>query len=590
MISAGKTLARPPGSGAFTCCMRDHKMKNLDGTERGIPCDKLKIGQLTWTMLQSKLSFMLGDDQMAEYRMWLALIPRFMQGLPNAEAALKACRSSRLDASAAEDAAKDFLSTYHFKTPKDEEGLGESGLSPLGHAVMVGAVEVAAELMKQGANVNCKLRTFNATIAADVGMNVLHLAVSICPARNEEMIAVLLHFGADANASSKSGATPLMGGVMYHNVAGVEALLEGARDTIDLDRGFGINGATALGICAYTGTPELCEILVKAGANRTQINDHGGTKLHDACQNVETTKPMLDLLWHDGELDINSAMRPRTIFWHLVDGYFQIGVKRGLTTQSLLALDIAHDRGSTPLHQAAKNGLIHVTQWLLDHGAHKSLRIRNHMGATPLDVTRIFGPYPAIEAMLGAAMLDRQFDTQFAIRRGSLLRKQAGSAIDPEHDGNDAPDESRRTEPTLVIESITNGESVSTGGNAALEQDGTHTLPSVATTVAASGNIQVQAPKADSFPVADFGAALTMLSSGVEARFDEQAATQAKNERIIEARFDEQALQLGALQTENAQLRVQNTAIMAKLDVLLRGTTTTTTPTDVGHIAPHGGI
>ena len=211
MISAGKTLARPPGSGAFTCCMRDHKMKNLDGTERGIPCDKLKIGQLTWTMLQSKLSFMLGDDQMAEYRMWLALIPRFMQGLPNAEAALKACRSSRLDASAAEDAAKDFLSTYHFKTPKDEEGLGESGLSPLGHAVMVGAVEVAAELMKQGANVNCKLRTFNATIAADVGMNVLHLAVSICPARNEEMIAVLLHFGADANASSKSGATPLMG-------------------------------------------------------------------------------------------------------------------------------------------------------------------------------------------------------------------------------------------------------------------------------------------------------------------------------------------------------------------------------------------
>ena len=574
--------------------MRDHKMKNPDGTERGIPCDKVKIDQLSWAMLQSKLSYMLGDDQIAQYRLWLALVPRFMQGLPDNGAALKAGRScdssSRLDAAEAEDAVKDFLSTYHFRTAKEEEGRGESGLSPLMHAGMVGNVEVAEELINQGADVHCKLRKFNAMTGADAGMTGLHFAVCLCPARHVEMIAMLLRAGADANAPSKADGTPLIAGVMYHNMPGVRALLQCAKDTIDLEKGIGINNATALGIAAYMGSPNLCEIIIEAGADLAHTHDHGGTKLHDAPCNAATTRQMLDLLWNNGELDVNAVQRSRTVFWKLIDVYFIMVVNFGLMIKSQFVMDMAHTVDATPLHGAAKHGLLDVAEWLLNHGAHKSLHIRDKMGATPLDVARIFGPYPAIEAKLGAAMLNRQFDTQFAIRRGSLLRKQAGSAIDPEHDGNDAPDESRRTEPTLVIESITNGESVSTGGNAALEQDGTHTLPSVATTVAASGNIQVQAPKADSFPVADFGAALTMLSSGVEARFDEQAATQAKNERIIEARFDEQALQLGALQTENAQLRVQNTAIMAKLDVLLRGTTTTTTPTDVGHIAPHGGI
>ena len=112
-------------------------------------------------------------------------------------------------------------------------------------------------------------------------------------------------------------------------------------------------------------------------------------------------------------------------------------------------------------------GLIDVAEWLLGHGAHKSLHIRNTMGATPLDVARIFGPYPAIEAMLGAAMLNRQFDTQFAIRRGSLLRKQAGGAIDPEVDDDSPSDENRAPEPTPV-ETIADSKSVSSGneGNA----------------------------------------------------------------------------------------------------------------------------
>ena len=43
MIAPIKTLARPPGMGEFTCCVRNHRMKNEDdGSERRIPCDKVK--------------------------------------------------------------------------------------------------------------------------------------------------------------------------------------------------------------------------------------------------------------------------------------------------------------------------------------------------------------------------------------------------------------------------------------------------------------------------------------------------------------------------------------------------------------------
>ena len=214
------------------------------------------------------------------------------------------------------------------------------------------------------------------------------------------------------------------------------------------------------------------------------------------------------------------------------------------------------------------------------------------MGATPLDVARIFGPYPAIEAKLGAALLNRQFDTHFAIRRGSLLRKQAEGAIESEDTEGDAlsPDENRAAESTTLVEPIKKDENASLGGDVTVENQGavgTRTLPSVA----AGEKVQTII---DISTATDLSAALTMLSSGVEARFDEQAARSDEQAarfdeqttilavrfdeqtNLFSARFDEQATRsdeqaarsdaqttrLDALQSENA-------AITAKLDVLL---------------------
>ena len=299
--------------------------------------------------------------------------------------------------------------------------------------------------------------------------------------------------------------------------------MECAKEPLDLERGVNMNNAAAFGLAAYAGTPELCEVLITAGVSRMHVQFSGGTKLHDACQNVATTKPMLENIWSNGELDINAVQQPRTVFFRLVFSYFQMGMKCGLITKSQFVMDMAYAAGNTPLHYSAMHGLIDVTEWLLQHGAHKSLRIRNQIGATPLDVARIFGPYPAVEAKLGAAMLNHQFDTQFAIRRGSLLRKQAGGAIEPEDGGDDTPSpgESRPAEPTFV-QPIKNDESVRTGDDATTVEQGdvgTHTLPPVVT----SGNVET--PTIDSSTATDLG--------NVDTRFDEQASVQAKIEQIM---------------------------------------------------------
>ena len=81
--------------------------------------------------------------------------------------------------------------------------------------------------------------------------------------------------------------------------------------------------------------------------------------------------------------------------------------------------------GSTSLHFAARQGNMKLVRWLLQNGAHASLNIKNKLGCRPLDLARIFGPYPEVEAQLGVVMLDKHFQMRFALRQGRRL-------LDPE--------------------------------------------------------------------------------------------------------------------------------------------------------------
>lgn len=45
-------------------------------------------------------------------------------------------------------------------------------------------------------------------------------------------------------------------------------------------------------------------------------------------------------------------------------------------------------RGGTALHEASLKGNALAVRWLLAHGAHRSLYVRNRLGYRPLEVSR----------------------------------------------------------------------------------------------------------------------------------------------------------------------------------------------------------
>mmetsp|Transcript_35470 Transcript_35470/g.82136 ORF Transcript_35470/g.82136 Transcript_35470/m.82136 type:complete len:779 (-) Transcript_35470:104-2440(-) len=418
MISPTTIMARPPGGGELTCCARNHKIRNLDATTRKIPCDRAKIGPVVWTLLKSKLEYVGRPDgdggSLEMYRIWTSLMPHLMRNLPVPDEYRSYVPST----------VEEFLRLYRFETANDEEGKEESGLSPLFMAAFSGNVKVARVLVAEHkANASVQARDQNTILGLDVGCTPLHGCTAFAATGHEEMITLLLNSGADLNAQSKLGITPLAGASILQNPEGSQALLgEIAAKNFDLETGrLVVNNATPLSVAAYLGTTEFVEALVKAGADRTALSDHGSTMLHSACQNPEADHRMLDLLFGtDSKIDVNAVYRPLTRKWYGIDILFETMARCG--DRSAFTMDMAHTRGSTALHVAAVHGQSHLVEWLLQHGAKDSLSIKNKMGATPLEMARIFGPHPEIENLLSAALLEADFVSKYKVRDGRSVR------------------------------------------------------------------------------------------------------------------------------------------------------------------------
>jgi hypothetical protein len=310
-------------------------------------------------MLSCKVEHLRTENRIDEFRRWQALVPHLMQGLltPNA---------AELPPASVDQ----FLQSFSFE--RANEG-GTTGFYPLTAAAASGNVRVARELIDvHKVDVNMATTAFHTTIGIDEGGTPLHFATAACPPEHmEEMVAVLLGAGADPNRGSKSGATPLIWAVMYQNLVGVKALIKHAKDRLNLEIRVAVNNSPALGFAVFVSTPE---ILISANI---------------------------------GKVDVNRVQRPLTFKWRLIFALAKTVYKHNLAGKSDLIMGLAHSRGSTALHQAALSGHASIAESLLKNGAHESLTVRNQMGCTPIDVARIFGPHPEVEARLGAALLEQ---------------------------------------------------------------------------------------------------------------------------------------------------------------------------------------
>ena len=324
-------------------------MGDAHGVEKTIPCewhkcggrigtsptliysppsgDKDKIGNVMFQMLEKKREHYLGSGDLLAFRLWTALTNSVMQGLTHNHAQ---------DASSS---AQEFLALYRFESAQDEENRG-SGYTPLVFASMSGNLPVVRELIEsRRVDVRARVRVDLHDLGAEKGMDALAFAAGACAQRHvHDIVAALLAAGADPNAASVNGSTPLMAAIGYQNLGGVSALL--ACDKVDLEKGLTINRASPLNVAGFVSTYEILKALIGAGANTAHKHDNGGFVFGDICQNVAAQPEWLSYvsaaIGPGGGRDLNIQTRARTTKWRFINLVFRTILRLGISRSDLV--------------------------------------------------------------------------------------------------------------------------------------------------------------------------------------------------------------------------------------------------------------
>lgn len=248
------------------------------------------------------------------------------------------------------------------ENPSLLETTDDDGMTPLNRAVLSGRSDVAAELIRRGANINtgdvdnsqplhCVAINGDTAIAAMLlsrGVDIdvrdnndltpLHFASSY---RNLEMVTYLLEHGADVNAQTSQGLAPIFYAAYSNNLELAELLIEHGAD---VNKSFE-DGYTPLHNAAYRGASEVFDYLVEHGADINATDNEGASVLH-------------------------SALGPNS--YDIAKKLLELGLDANITT----------DANTTPLHYLGWQGTVETAELLLEHGA--DINARNDNGGTPL--------------------------------------------------------------------------------------------------------------------------------------------------------------------------------------------------------------
>ena len=142
------------------------------------------------------------------------------------------------------------------------------GYTPLHYAARHGQVSVASVLIAAGADVNAK---------SDNGSTPLHQAAS----RSASAASILIAAGADVNAKNNNGFTPLHWALSNdHESASAVSILIAAGADVNAKSD---NGSTPLHQAAIRDRASPISILTAAGADVNAKNNNGSTPLHQAA-------------------------------------------------------------------------------------------------------------------------------------------------------------------------------------------------------------------------------------------------------------------------------------------------------------------
>uniref|UniRef100_A0A8C9AD69 Ankyrin-1 n=1 Tax=Prolemur simus TaxID=1328070 RepID=A0A8C9AD69_PROSS len=314
---------------------------------------------------------------------------------PQADAAtsfLRAARSGNLD-----------KALDHLRNGVDINTCNQNGLNGLHLASKEGHVKMVVELLHKEIILETTTKK---------GNTALHIAAL---AGQDEVVRELVNYGANVNAQSQKGFTPLYMAAQENHLEVVKFLLEnGANQNVATEDGF-----TPLAVALQQGHENVVAHLINYGTKgKVRL-----PALHIAARNDDTRTAAV-LLQNDPNPDVLSktGFTPLHIAAHYENlNVAQLLLNRGASVNftpqvtSLAGALTVWGRGwwnpgaaassldeLTPLHCAARNGHVRISEILLDHGAPIQAKTKNglspiHMAAQGdhLDCVRLLLQYDA---------------------------------------------------------------------------------------------------------------------------------------------------------------------------------------------------
>lgn len=231
------------------------------------------------------------------------------------------------------------------------------------------------------------------TMAQKNGLNTLLLWAALNGF--QEIVPVLLEYGADANMKNVKGLVPLHYATKKGHSEVVDLLLQYTDENSQNNK-----GKTPLHYAASKGHIGVARLLIEYGADVNKKDTFGWTPLRAAVNNRHEAIVRL-LLENNAYANVQSE-----------DGYSPLHVAADGNDKTIVYLllnsgaDVtleAHD-GETPLFFAARNGHVEVASILLQHGAR--INKRNQYDLTPLH---------------NAALNDRESMVEFLLKNGAHI-------------------------------------------------------------------------------------------------------------------------------------------------------------------------
>lgn len=249
-----------------------------------------------------------------------------------------------------------------------------SGITPLLQAVLTSDLKMVRLLIAKGANVKAP---------GDSGITPLHAAVF-----DAELTRVLLDAGADPNATTSSGHTPIFGALMRTGNDAVVQLLLRAGANVNTVRATGSRKVPPLRTALTSGNAATVRRLIAAGANVKLADPLPGSGLKSGC--TECVRPLLEKGAKLTSQSVADAAAPGSL--EMVKMLVEAGAP----------VNGQDSRGYTPLMRAALSYHQNpaLIGYLLSKGADATPK--NETGDTALSIARRYGDTPVV-AMLREA-------------------------------------------------------------------------------------------------------------------------------------------------------------------------------------------